>query len=118
MKPENIQFCEENYHLWLCLRDSQYLPGLNYIQREGMIRVMREEFIPNYNPDLWCTSCVVDMVKQLFTRFDAWKAANPPAPEPQPEPEPQQPEQAADPIKVEASFPKHDQPKKKNHPRR
>lgn len=77
MKPENKAFLESTYHHWVTLRDAQYLKGLNGNEREGMQRVMREEFIPGYVCDLWCPACCAEMVKQLYTRYDAWKAANP-----------------------------------------
>ena len=77
MKPENISFLEANYHHWITLRDAFYLRGLNGQEREGMQRVMAEEFQPGYTCDLWCPSCCMDMVKALYTRYDKWKSKQP-----------------------------------------
>jgi hypothetical protein len=87
MKPENKQFLEANYHHWVTLRDAQFLRGLNANEREGMVRVMAEEFQPGYTCDLWCPTCVFEMVKSLYTRYEQWKLDNP------------------EPIEVAASFP-------------
>jgi len=98
MKPENKQFLEDNYHHWITLRDAQFLRGLNANEREGMMRVMSEEFQPGYTCDLWCNSCVVGMVTRLFTLYDQWKAEQP--------------------IVVAAAFPLNEQPKNKHHHRK
>ncbi len=76
MKPENKKFLEENMHHWITLRDAQYLRGLNGQEREGMQRVMAEEFQPGYTADLYCPACCMEMVKLLYTRYEAWKIAN------------------------------------------
>lgn len=90
MRQENIDFLEANYHHWATLRDAQYLKGLNANEREGMQRVMAEEFVKGYTADLWCPSCCADMVRQLYTRYDTWKTEN-----------------NTEPIKVKASFPRN-----------
>lgn len=104
MKPENLKFLEDTYHHWQTLRDAQYLKGLNGHEREGMQRVMAEEFRPGYTADLWCPSCVADMVRLLYTSYDQWKIDNPVKIE-----EPVN----AEPVKVAANFPSH-----KKHKRR
>lgn len=75
MREENRQFLEDNYGYWITLRDADYMRGLNSHQLEGMVRVMREEFIPGYICDTWCPSCVAEMMRNLYTRYDQWKAA-------------------------------------------
>jgi hypothetical protein len=76
MKAENKEFLEANLHHWITLRDSLYLRGLNASEREGMQRVMAEEFSPGYTTDLWCAPCVADMVRLLYTRYEQWKEQN------------------------------------------
>lgn len=96
MTPSNKATLDKHYHHWRTLRDAQYLRGLNIHEREDMVRVLREEFWPGYTYDGWCGSCVADMVRTLYTRYDKWLSEQPP-----PEPEP---------IIVAASFPVNDKP--------
>jgi hypothetical protein len=77
MTPSNITTLEKHYHHWITLRDGQYLRGLNIHEREDMLRVLREEFWPGYTYDEWCGSCVADMVKEVYSRYDKWKAEQP-----------------------------------------
>lgn len=77
MKPENRKFLEDNRHHYDTLRNAFYIRHLNAGEREGMVRVMGEEFAPGYTADLWCSPCVADMVTLLYTRYDAWLAAQP-----------------------------------------
>lgn len=88
MNQANQQYLEENKHYWLTLRDAFYLKGLSGDTRSNFQRIMAEEFQPGYTADLWCPACAAEMVKQLYQRYEQW--------------------QAAQPITVEASFPKHD----------
>lgn len=97
MKAENIKFLEENKRHWITLRDAQYMNGLNSHEREGMQRVMSEEFQPGYSTDLWCPPCVSEMVTKLYTNYERWQEEN----------------KKKDEIKVTASFPSH-----KNHRRK
>lgn len=74
MKPENKSFLEANRHHWITLRDAQYCRHMDGNTREGMRRVMAEEFQPGYSADLWCPPCVVEMVKSLYRHYDDWLA--------------------------------------------
>jgi hypothetical protein len=94
MTPSNIATLDKHYHHWLTLRDGGYLRGLNVHERTDMHRVLQEEFWPGYVYDEWCGSCVADMVKEVYSRYDKWKAEQP----------------KAEPIVVAASFPVHDKP--------
>lgn len=76
MSPQNKKFLEDNYHHYLTVKDG-YVKGLNAAEREGMQRVMAEEFAPGYSTDLWCGPCVFEMVKLLYTRYEQWKAQQP-----------------------------------------
>lgn len=77
MKPANKQFLDDNRHHWETLTRAMYLKGLNGNEREGMQRVMSEEFQPGYATDLWCPPCVSDMVLLLYRQYDLWLSANP-----------------------------------------
>lgn len=75
MKPENKAFLEDNRDLWITLRDAQYLRFPHQGIKDGLVRVMREEFRPGYTADLWCGNCVATMVREVYTEFEKWEAA-------------------------------------------
>jgi hypothetical protein len=77
MKPENKAFLDANRHHYETFKKAQYMRHLNAHEREGMQRVMREEFQPGYNSDLWCPPCVADMVVKLYERYDEWLSQQP-----------------------------------------
>lgn len=77
MKPENKKFLDDNRHHHDTLTKAFYLKGLNGNEREGMVRVMREEFQPGYTVDLWCPTCAADMVIHLYRYYDNWLSAQP-----------------------------------------
>jgi len=77
MKPENRAFLEANRHHHTTLVKAQYMRHLNSNEREGMQRIMREEFNPNYTSDLWCPPCVADMVTLVYRLYDEYLQNNP-----------------------------------------
>lgn len=79
MKPENKAFLEANRTHWITLRDAFYLRGLDGNTRSAMQRIMGEEFRPGYTSDLWCPTCVADMVRALYQEFEKWEARQTPA---------------------------------------
>lgn len=106
MKTENRKFLDDNYHHWITLRDAFYIRHLDGNTRSNMMRIMAEEFWPGYTSDLWCPTCVADMVKLLYQRYDKWILENPdPASVPEPEKLP-----APEAITVAANFPAHSEP--------
>lgn len=88
MTPENKKYLDDNIGYWITLRDAFYLRGLNGETRSNFQRIMSEEFVPGYTADLWCPQCCMDMVKNLYQHYERW--------------------QAAQPVIVEANFPKQD----------
>lgn len=102
MKQHNIDTLEKHYHHWITLRDG-YVRGLNVHERTDMHRVLQEEFWPGYVYDEWCGSCVASMVKEVYSRYDKWKAEQP-VPTPTPDA----------PLVVHATFPAHDKPNERN----
>lgn len=114
MKPENKAFLEANRHHWNTLNNAFYMRHLDGHTRSEMQRIMGEEFQHGYTADLWCPTCVADMVRALYQRFEAWEVANPPVvvePEipviPDPPVEPTGPA-----ITVRANFPSNRKGKK------
>lgn len=77
MKPENKQFLDENKHHYDTLIKAFYLRSLSGEVRSRMQQIIAEEFQPGYSTDLWCPSCVSDMVKKLYRHYDEWLAQQP-----------------------------------------
>ncbi len=85
MQQHNINTLNEHYHHWQTLRDAGYLRGLSAREKDDMLRVGREEFFgPKYSPDMFCSHCVGQFVRDVYTRFDEF-------------------------LTVHKNFPKHDQ---------
>lgn len=74
MKSENKAFLEANRHYWITLRDAHCMMGLSGNTRDSMQRIMGEEFRPGYVTDLWCPTCVADMVAAVYFEFEKWEA--------------------------------------------
>lgn len=111
MTEANRKRLDELYGFWRTLRDAQYLRGLNIHEREDMVRVLREEFWPGYTYDEWCGSCVADMVRTLYTRYDKWLSEQPKEIDPLPAVivPPDEPP-TSESITVAATFPVNDKP--------
>lgn len=77
MKPENKKFLDDNRHHYETYQKAFYLRGLSAEVREGMQRVMREEFQPGYHTDLWCPPCLVEMLKTIYRHYDEWLKQQP-----------------------------------------
>lgn len=101
MKQESIDFLEANRHHYDTIVKAGYVKHLNAYERDGMVRVMREEFVPGYSTDLWCGPCVFDMVKLLYQRYDLWLSLHP-----KEEAKPEDPPVVIE--KIRATFPKQD----------
>jgi hypothetical protein len=100
MRPENEQFLQDNYHHWQSVRDTQTLRLLDGPTRQKMVDVMREEWQPGYQADLWCPPCVFDMITAVYSRFDSHMASK----------------KKDEPLKVQTGFPKNDKPEEKLFP--
>lgn len=70
MKPENRQIFEENRIHWETLTKAGYLKHLSGPARSGLMRAMSEEFQPGYTADLWCPTCVSNMILQVYRRYN------------------------------------------------
>jgi hypothetical protein len=72
MSPENIKTLNAYRHHWEAWRDLQMFNQLDYSVREALLRVIREEFDPGYLTNLWCSPCVVGMLKLAYTQYDKY----------------------------------------------
>ncbi len=93
MKPANKQLLDNYRHHHDTVK-LDYLRHLSGEERENMQNIMADEFLPGYTTDLWCQSCVFEMVKQLYHRYDEWIARQP------------------EPVKVSTGFPLNKKQKK------
>lgn len=69
MKPENRQIFEENEKHWETLEKAGYLVHLSGRDRSNLVKAMNEEFQPGYTADLWCPTCVANMLRQVYRRY-------------------------------------------------
>lgn len=50
--------------------------NIDALERENFQRIMREEwFGPGYTTDLWCSTCVFNMIKILHQKFEEYMTA-------------------------------------------
>jgi len=73
VKAENVQFLEANKHHYETLVRAQFVQHLDNATREGMLRVIREEFAPGYQASLWCAPCIMEMIRYLYTQYEKVK---------------------------------------------
>lgn len=77
MKNENKAFLDANRHHYNLLVNAGIVKHLDGATREGLLRIIREEFAPNYIASTWCQSCVADILKFAYVQYDKWIAAQP-----------------------------------------
>lgn len=77
MKAENRAFLDANRHHYNLLIKSGIVKHLDGNTREGLLRIIREEFAPNYIASTWCQSCVADSLKFAYIQYDKWITENP-----------------------------------------
>ena len=127
MKDENKAFLDANRHHYNLLVNAGIVKHLDGATRDGLLRIIREEFAPNYIASTWCQSCVANILKFAYVQYDKWIVANPETSFIDQQKEIMlekfqagmvevvmagSPTDLDDSI-VKATFPKHDQPKKK-----
>jgi hypothetical protein len=76
MKAANKLFLENNRDAYDEILNAQTATKANRVKYE-FARIMREEFIGGYVITFDCGSCLFDMVKLLYQRFDQWLAEQP-----------------------------------------
>lgn len=111
MNQANKEFLEKHRHVYLEIINAGTAKKANQVKDE-LLRVLREEFIKGYVYTEDCGTCIFDMTKLLYRRFDEWLATNPDPVEPI--------NPVTEPITVAASFPSNileEKPKtnKKHH---
>ncbi len=70
MTPENIYILQKHLHHFFTLEKAQYLKGLNHHEINDLLSVARKDFFgERYNPDVWCGSCLAEMVRSIYNAF-------------------------------------------------
>lgn len=77
MTPSDIQFLNDNRHHHTTLVKAFYLRSLSAEVRARMQEIIGKYWQPGYSTDLWCSPCVVEMVKKLYRHYDEWIKNNP-----------------------------------------
>jgi hypothetical protein len=72
MKQENKEFLDANRQHWIAWERAQIVVQLDMHVRSELLRIAREEFNVMYNANLWCSSCVIDMLKYVYTQYDKY----------------------------------------------
>jgi hypothetical protein len=72
MTEEDKKFIEDNRFHYDTLTKAFYMRGLSGEVRNNMQRIIGQYFRPGYQSDLWCPTCVSDMVTLLYTLYDNW----------------------------------------------
>lgn len=108
MKAENKAFLDANRHHYDTFIKAQFIKHFDGNTSGTMLRIIQEEFNPGYFQNLWCSSCVADMLVYCYRMYDKWLKENP---EPVEEPVEVVPASIAG-LTIKSTFPKHNQPKK------
>ena len=75
MKPENTAYLEAHRGIWTMYERAKIITHMDQSVKDGLLRVIREEFDPGYLVNMWCGVCVVDMLKYVYTQYDKWLKA-------------------------------------------
>ncbi len=75
MKPENKQFLDDNRRHHDTLTQAGFMSMDGNIKQE-MLNVYRQEFDERYHTSLWCSTCVSDMVRLVYRRYDEYLKEN------------------------------------------
>jgi hypothetical protein len=76
MTQSNQQFLDTNRHHYDTFLKAQFVQHLDGATRERLLAVVREEFDPGYIGNLWCSTCVIDLLKYAYRRYDEWLLQN------------------------------------------
>jgi hypothetical protein len=91
MNQENKQFLDEHRFVYDEIIKAETAKKANLFKTD-LIRILREEFYPGYAVTEDCVSCLFEVVRLLYTKYDQWLK--------------EQQVKPLQPVKVHASFPK------------
>lgn len=73
MTQANYNFLENHREVYDEVVNAQTAFKANRV-KDDLLRIMQEEFMPGYIVMDSCVSCLFDLVRLLYQRFDKWKA--------------------------------------------
>jgi hypothetical protein len=80
MKAENIEFLETLRPVWERFKAAPEAFNSGHVshdQWKELDRVQREEFWPDRYENLWCGGCVMELLKNTFNRYEAYRSSQP-----------------------------------------
>lgn len=88
LTKEDIDFIEASRGHYNTIVQAGYMNNLGQDTKMRMNEIIKKYFAPAYLANLWCGPCIMDMVKYLYTQYDALPK----------------------PVIKHETFPKHDEP--------
>jgi hypothetical protein len=77
MNVSNEQYLESKYYHWVALRDGGFIKDLSNEERQTMLNILRQEWEPKALYCLTCMDDVANMLRNVFTQYDRYKASKP-----------------------------------------
>lgn len=75
MKASNTAFLEAHRGIWTMYQRAQIVVHIDAATKDGLLRVIHEEFDPGYLVNMWCGACVIDMLKYVYGQYEQWLQA-------------------------------------------
>lgn len=77
MKPENQKFLDERRHHYDTFIRAGFIQHFDGATKNGILRVIHEEFNAGYPDPLSCATCVAEMLVIAYKNYDKWKSEQP-----------------------------------------
>jgi hypothetical protein len=70
MQPANKAFLDRNRFYIESYSMESPPKKMNYKDRKELLRIVREEFEPEYDADLWCDPCIKSLILNAYIFYD------------------------------------------------
>jgi hypothetical protein len=70
ISAEDKEWLDANRSHWDLWDRAQIFNQLDSATRDGYLNMIRKYYNPGYITNMWCSPCVVDMMKYLYTQYD------------------------------------------------
>lgn len=77
LTPTQKQFLENTRPHYTTLVQAGFLQNIGQQEKDGLLEIARV-FAPGYQANLWCSPCVCDLVKYVYTQYDKLPKELPP----------------------------------------
>lgn len=75
LSTSHQHFLNHNRPHYDTLMQADFLTNIDYSVKNGLLDIARV-FSPGYDSNLWCGSCVVELVKFVYSQYDQWLIDN------------------------------------------